>query len=66
MLQSNSINVLVVMQVGARRKCRHAGNIVQNNADNANGDAYTTNQTSPFVRIKYLKKFLTIIFCYQL
>ena len=29
------------MQIGARRKCRRAGNIVQNNADNASNDACT-------------------------
>ena len=64
MLQSNSIKALVVMQVGARRKWKQAGNMVQNNADNANSDACTTNQTGTFLRIKCLKKFLTIIFSY--
>ena len=43
----------MLMQVGAQRNCRHACNMVQNNADNANGDACTTNQTDTFVRIKY-------------
>ena len=66
MLHSNSIKVLVVMQVSARGKCRHAGNMVQNSAENANGNTCTTNQTGIFVRIKYLKINLTIIFCYQL
>ena len=45
------------MQVGARRRSRRAGNVVQNNADNANGDACTTNQIGTFVRIKSLKNF---------
>ena len=53
MLYSNSIKVLVVMQVDARRKCRHAGDMVQNNAGNTNGDTCTTSQTGTFVRIKY-------------
>ena len=57
MLQRNSIKVLVVMQVGARRKCWHPGNMAQNNPENANGDACMTNQTGAFVRIKYLKNF---------
>ena len=55
MLYSNSVKILVVMQIGARRKCRHAGNVVQNNADNASDDECTTNQTDNVVRIKYLK-----------
>ena len=45
------------MQVGARRKCWHPGNMAQNNPENANGDACVTNQTGTFVRIKYLKNF---------
>ena len=53
MLQSNSIIVLMVMQVDVQGKCRHAGSMVQNNANNANSNACTTNQTGSFVRIKY-------------
>ena len=48
MLRSNSMKVLVVKQVGARGKCRRAGNIVQNNANNSNSEACTTNQTDSF------------------
>ena len=64
MLESNSIKVLMVMRVGVRHKCWHAGNMMQNNdnLDNANGDACSTNQTFIFIRIKYLY----ITFCYQL
>ena len=42
MFHNNSIKVMVVMQVGARRRCRRADNMMQNNIDNANGDACTT------------------------
>ena len=43
MLHSSSTKVLLVMQVSAQHKCRCAGNMVQNNADNGNGNACTTN-----------------------
>ena len=65
MLRSNSMKVVVVMQVGAWRKYRHEVNMVQSNADDSNGEACTTNQTDTFVRIKYLKIVLIIIFCYE-
>ena len=62
MLYSNSVKILLVMQIGARRKCSRAGNLVQNNEDNASDDACTTNQTDIFVRIKYLKIALSNLF----
>ena len=62
MVHSDFMKVLVVMQVGARRKCRRASNIAQNNPDNANGEACTKNQTDTFIKIKYLKIVLTTIF----
>ena len=43
MLHNNSMQVLVIMQVDAQCKCRCASNMVQNNADNANRNACTTN-----------------------
>ena len=43
------MKVLMVMLVDARRKCRREGHMMQNNEDDANGDACTTNQTNTLV-----------------
>jgi len=50
------------MQTGVQLEYRRAGNVMKNNAGNANSDAYITNQTMTFARSKYLEIVLTTIF----
>ena len=47
MLHSNFMKILVVMQVSARRTCRRAGNVLQNNADSLMQTAMHAPQTKP-------------------